>query len=94
MEPANVEMHIINVGQACFITNYGLPRERRNPASAGSITKQPLYGTAEFVAPRATYTPKPGFEGEDYFEYEANALGLNDKPLFFRVRVKVFVKAP
>ena len=62
-------------------------------AYAGSITKPPQTGTAQFVPPRALYTPGAGFEGEDAFEYEATALGPAGNALRLRVRVKVFVKA-
>jgi len=87
-------MHIVNTGRACAISNYGNFTERQNPAFSGQITRAPSSGFAEFNPPRAVYTPKPGFSGEDYFEYEANAKGTNESSLLFRVRVKVYVKAP
>jgi hypothetical protein len=91
---ADAEMHIVNTGRACAISNYGMFTERQNPAFSGQITRAPTTGTAEFKPPRAVYTPEPGFEGEDYFEYEATAKGSNESALLFRVRVKVYVKAP
>ena len=91
---ADAEMHIVNNGRACAISNFGMFTERQNPAFSGQITRAPTTGTAEFKPPRAVYTPKPGFEGEDYFEYEATAKGSNESALLFRVRVKVYVKAP
>ena len=90
---ADAEMHIINTGQPCTIINYGMFAEKRNPAYAGAITKAPTAGDAAFKPPRAVYTPKPGYVGDDYFEYEANAKGPSENVLLFRVRVKVSVKA-
>jgi Bacterial Ig domain len=91
---ADAEMHVVNTGQPCTIANWGVFTERQNPAFAGEITRAPASGTAEFKPPRAVYTPAPGFAGEDYFEYQANAKGPSENALLFRVRVKVFVKAP
>jgi Bacterial Ig domain len=91
---ADAEMHVVNTGQPCTIANWGMFTERQNPAFAGEITRAPANGTAEFKPPRAMYTPNPGFAGEDYFEYQANAKGPSENALLFRVRVKVFVLAP
>jgi hypothetical protein len=91
---ADAEMHVVNTGQPCTIANWGMFTERQNPAYAGEITRAPANGMAEFKSPRAAYTPKPGFAGEDYFEYQANAKGQSENALLFRVRVKVFVLAP
>lgn len=91
---ADAEMHIVNTGRACAISNFGNFTERQNPAFSGQITRAPSSGLAEFNPPRAVYTPKPGFSGQDYFEYEANAKGTNESSLLLRVRVKVYVKAP
>ena len=91
---ADAEMHVVNTGQPCSITNFGVPSARQNPADSGRITSPPSVGVAEFKPPRAVYLPKAGFDGEDYFEYEATAKGPSDNPLLIRVRVKVTVKAP
>lgn len=82
----------INAG-ACSIVNYGVPTMQRHPADAGSITVPPQHGTAEFVPPRARYTPQPGYIGPDEFTYEAAALGHTDQPVRLKVRVKVDVVA-
>lgn len=91
---AQAQMHVINTGQPCAIANFGVPGEGRNPAHSGAVTRPPSGGVAEVKAHRAVYTPTPGFEGEDYFEYEAYALGPSGNSLLLRVRVKVSVKAP
>jgi hypothetical protein len=91
---ADAEMYVVNTGRPCTIINFGMLTERQNPAYLGRITRPPSIGTAEFKPPRAVYTPKPGYEGDDYFEYEANAKGPSENALLFRVRVKVFVKLP
>ena len=79
---------------SCSITNYGDPGGRTNPAESGSITKQPTHGKADFVAPRAAYTPEPGYVGEDEFEYAAIARGRLDQYVRLKVQVKVSVVAP
>ena len=88
------EMTVTNTGSSCSITNYGVPTDRRNPAYSGSITSAPAHGAASFTSPQATYTPEPGFAGDDEFTYEAIAKGNIDQQLRLRVRVKVKVVAP
>jgi len=92
---AIAHMHVTNTGATCAIANFGVPAERRNPAESGTITSKPSHGSAEFSAPRARYTPAPGFVGEDEFTYEALAKGNNaQQPLRLKVHVLVHVKAP
>ena len=86
-------MRVINNGQACGIRNFGLFPDPATLAFAGDITVAPKNGVAKFEAPRALYTPSPGFVGEDSFEYRANAKGPNDSPVLLKVRVKVIVTA-
>ena len=83
---------MVNDGQPCGIVNYGLPNERRNPATSGAITEPPKHGTAEFIGPQAQYTPKPGFTGEDEFAYEARAVSTGGQVLMLKVRVSVTVR--
>lgn len=85
-------MFVVNTGKPCVIANYGLPNERLNPASSGTITKQPTNGTATFDGHKAAYTPNTGYSGSDYFEYEATALGAAQNIITLRVRVKVTVR--
>jgi hypothetical protein len=87
-------LHVVNTGSPCAIVNYGVPAERSNPADSGAITKQPAHGKAEFAAPQATYTPEPGFVGQDEFAYEALARGKSAQQVRLKVRVKVLVVAP
>ena len=91
---AVAQMTVTNMGSSCSITNYGVPTDRKNPAHSGSITSAPVHGTASFTSPQATYTPEPGFAGDDDFAYEAIAKGNIDQQLRLRVRVKVKVVAP
>ena len=90
---AVAQMTVANTGASCSITNYGVPTDRRNPAYSGSITSPPAHGNASFAAPQATYTPEPGFAGDDEFAYEAIAKGNIDQQLRLRVQVKVKVVA-
>ena len=85
---------MVNRGQSCSFQNFGVPEQRSNPADAGRITKAPLNGTATFAAPSAVYMPKPGFVGEDSFEYEANAINAEGRALRLLVRVSITVTAP
>ena len=87
-------MRMVNTGDPCTIVNFGLPSERANPAESGSITKQAAHGKAEFVAPEAKYAPKPGYVGEDEFEFEALAKGRIKQQVRLKVQVKVIVTAP
>ena len=91
---AVARMRVVNTGSACLITNYGVPSERRNPADAGRITREPAHGKSEFVAPHARYTPAKGYAGEDEFEYEALAHATNNQRIRLKVQVKVLVVAP
>ena len=91
---AVAQMTIANTGASCSITNYGVPANRQNAADSGSITSTATHGTAAFTPPRATYTPQPGFVGDDEFAYTAMAKGQNGQQITLRVRVKVKVVAP
>ncbi|MBU1361607.1 MAG: hypothetical protein KKC79_14955 [Gammaproteobacteria bacterium] len=91
---AVAQMTMANTGASCAITNYGVPAERQNAAYSGSITSAATHGTASFTPPRATYTPQPGFVGDDEFAYAAMAKGHNGQQITLRVRVKVKVVAP
>ena len=91
---AVAQMTIANTGASCAITNYGVPADRQNAADSGSITSAATHGTASFTPPQATYTPQPGFVGDDEFVYTAMARGRNGQQITLRVRVKVKVVAP
>ena len=90
---ATATMQVINDGRPCGLTNYGIPAERRNPATAGVITQPPKHGKAEFVGAEAQYTPAPGYVGDDAFSYEAHAVDGAGRRLVLRVHVKVTVRA-
>ena len=89
----HAEMRVVNNGQACGIRNYGSYPNDATLAFAGEITVLPENGQAKFIPPRAVYTPKPGFSGEDSFEYRATAKGPSDNLVYLRVKVKVLVVA-
>lgn len=90
---AIASVRMVNRGVPCLLPNYGLPAEKRHPATSGRITRAPENGTATFVAPSASYVPKSGFVGNDEFEYEAYAAGSSNQQLRLRVKVRVAVSA-
>ena len=87
-------MVVVNRGQACGFTNYGVPAESRNPGYAGRITLQAKHGKAEVIGARVQYTPDPGYVGEDEFAYQMSAQGSSGTPILLRVRFRVNVLAP
>lgn len=89
----DAQMSMVNNGRSCGIRNFGHYPDTATLAYSGTITTIPKNGIARFVAPRAMYTPNSGFVGEDYFEYQANAKGLQDNPVLLTVRVRVHVAA-
>ena len=90
---AVTRMQVVNAGGSCFVAAYGAAAGRMSFAQRGSITKRPAHGQAEFVAPRARYTPKPGYTGKDEFEFTAFAQGPRGEQRL-KVRVVVSVVAP
>ena len=91
---ADARASVVNRGQSCVFTNYGIPEDRTNPAYSGRIIKPPKGGTAVFNAHSAIYTPNPGFVGADAFEYEATAMNRGGTAVRLLVRVMVDVAAP
>jgi hypothetical protein len=86
-------MSVVNDGQPCGITLYGVPEERRNPATDGVISVAPKHGKAEFVGSRVQYTPEPGYVGEDEFSCQAWAIGASRRSVPLKVRMKVQIHA-
>jgi hypothetical protein len=86
-------MSVVNDGQACGITLYGVPAERRNPATQGVITGESKHGKAEFVGSRIEYTPVAGYVGDDEFSCEAWAIGTSPRSVMLKVQMKVQVRA-
>ena len=86
-------MNVVNDGQPCGITLYGVPAERRNPATQGKITWEPKHGKAEFVGAHVQYTPVAGYVGDDEFACEARAAGTGNRSFQLKVRMKVLVRA-
>ena len=91
---AVARMRVANTSTGCAVTTFGIPGNPSTAAESGRITKHPVHGRAQFVAPRATYTPAPNYVGADSFEFEAIARGRGDQQLRLKVRVEVQVVAP
>ena len=86
-------MNVVNDGRPCGITLYGVPAERRNPATQGVITGAPKHGKAEFIGAHVQYTPVAGYVGDDEFACEAWAVGASNRSFQLKVRMKVLVHA-
>jgi hypothetical protein len=86
-------MSVANDGRPCGITLYGVPAERRNPATQGVITREPKHGKAEFVGAHLQYTPVARYVGEDEFTGEAWAGGTSTRSVLLKVQMKVIVRA-
>lgn len=87
------KMSVINNGQPCGLTLYGIPTESKNPATQGVITGKPKHGKAEFVGSRVQYTPEARYVGDDEFSCEARAIGANGRSHRLKVQMKVQVRA-
>ena len=87
-------MAVVNNGQPCGLTNYGVPAEGRNPGYDGRITLQARHGKAEIIEARVQYTPDPGYMGEDEFAYQMSARANSGTRILLKVRFKVKVAAP
>lgn len=90
---ATATMRVVNDGEPCSIRLFGVPAERRNPATGGTITRPAKHGSAVFVDGRLQYTPAPGFTGEDAFSAQAHAIGESRTPHLLKVHVTVQVVA-
>ena len=90
---ALTSMRVVNDGHPCGLTLYGVPTERRNPATNGTILQKPKHGKAEFVGARLQYTPDPGFVGDDEFSCQARATGESRTQHLLRIHVTVHVLA-
>ena len=90
---ATATMRVVNDGQPCGVTLYGVPAERRNPATDGAILQPPKHGRAEFVDGRIQYTPEPGFVGDDEFSGQAWATGESRTKHLLKIHMKVHVVA-
>src|SRR5437660_6510929 len=87
-EGADVTMIVVSDGRPCAIPSWGIPTERRNPATAATITGAPRHGKAVFISPRLEYTPDAGYVGDDEFAYEATVVDSVGADVVLRVRVK------
>ncbi len=58
---ASVKMTVVSDGLACVIPNWGVPDDRRNPATAGDIIEGSQHGTAVFMPPAARYIADRGY---------------------------------
>src|SRR5438093_2876614 len=90
---ASVKMTVVSDGLACSIPNWGVPDDRRNPATAGEITEVSQHGTAVFFPPTARYIPDRGYVGPDAFTYRATVRDGDGLERVMSVRVEVDVRA-
>lgn len=89
----SVKMTVVSDGLACVIPNWGVPDDRRNPATAGDITDASQHGTAVFFSPTARYIADRGYVGPDAFAYRATVRDGEGLERVMTVRVEVDVRA-
>ena len=90
---ASVKMTVVSDGLACVIPNWGVPDDRRNPATAGDIIEGSQHGTAVFTPPAARYIADRGYAGPDAFAYRATVRDAEGIERVMTVRVEVDVRA-
>jgi TonB family protein len=90
---ASVKMTVVSDGLACVIPNWGVPDDRRNPATAGDIIEGSQHGTAVFMPPAARYIADRGYAGPDAFAYRATVRDAEGVERVMTVRVEVDVRA-
>ena len=90
---ASVTMTIVSDGLICTLVNFGVPDERRNPATAGEITVPAQHGTAWFMPPTVRYIADRDYVGRDAFAYRMTAPDAAGVPRTTTVRVDVDVRA-
>jgi TonB family protein len=89
----SVAMTIVSDGLICTFVNFGVPDERRNPATAGEITVPAEHGTAWFTPPTVRYIADRDYVGRDAFAYRATVPDAAGVPRTMTVRVDVDVRA-
>lgn len=89
---ASVKMTVVSDGLACVITNWGVPDDRRNPATSGEITDAAQHGTAVFNPPAARYIADRDYVGPDAFAYRATVRDGEGLERVMTVRVEVDVR--
>jgi TonB family protein len=89
----SVKMTVVSDGLACVIPNWGVPDDRRNPATAGDIIDGSQHGTAVFTPPAARYIADRGYVGPDAFAYRATVRDAGGIERVVTVRVEVDVRA-
>ena len=92
-EGADVTIIVVSDGRPCAIPSWGIPAERRNPATAATISVAPRHGKAAFTSPRMEYTADPGYAGVDEFAYETTVIDSVGADVVLRLRVKADVRA-
>jgi len=90
---ASVTMTVVSDGLGCTIPNWGVPDDRRNPATAGDIIAGSQHGTAVFTPPVARYIADRGYVGPDAFAYRATVRDAEGVERVMTVRVEVDVRA-
>jgi protein TonB len=89
---AAVKMTVVSDGLACIIANWGVPDDRRNPATSGEIIDVARHGTAVFMPPSARYIADRDYVGPDAFAYRATVRDGEGLERVMTVRVEVDVR--
>jgi TonB family protein len=89
---ASVKMTVVSDGLACVIANWGVPDDRRNPATSGEIIDVAQHGTAVFTPPSARYIADRDYVGPDAFAYRATVRDGEGFERVMTVHVEVDVR--
>jgi TonB family protein len=90
---AVVKMTVVSDGLGCSLFLYGVPGERRNPATSGVLTDAPQHGHTSVLGASPRYTADRGYVGRDNFAVRATARDADNIERTLIVRVDVDVRS-
>jgi TonB family protein len=89
---ATVRMTVVSDGIGCSVFLYGVPADRRNPATSGEITDAPQHGSASILGASVRYIADRDFAGPDGFAVRALARDADNVERTLIVRIEVDVR--
>src|SRR5260221_9926468 len=89
---ATVRMTVVSDGIGCSIFLYGVPADRRNPATSGEITDAPQHGSASIFGASVRYIADRDYAGPDGFAIRALARDADNVERTLVVRIEVDVR--
>ena len=84
-------MIVVSDGLGCSVVLYGMPVERRNPATSVDLVDAPAHGNAAVLGSSVRYIADRGYVGADRFVVHALARDADnvERPMVVRVEVDV-----